>query len=351
LDKSDKLPEKETIQAKSIFHGTQIKDYQGRSFVDPPTDLKNVDHECWLPKKWIHTWTGHTKGVQAIRFFPTYGHLILSASFDTKVKLWDVYNKRQVIRTYLGHSKAVRDICFTNDGRRFISSGLDKQINLWDTETGECIGSYTNGKIPYCVKFNPNQEKQHIFLAGCSDKRIIQFDTNSGKITQEYDQHLGAINSINFIDNGRRFITSSDDKSLRVWEFGIPVVIKYISEPHMHSMPTVAVHPNGKWFLAQSLDNQILVYSTTDRFRQHKKKVFKGHLVAGFACQVGFSSDGRYVISGDSNGSLWIWDWKTTKILKTIKCHQGVCIDVEWHPIEASKVATCGWDGTIKFWD
>lgn len=72
-----------------------------------------------------------------------------------------------------------------------------------------------------------------------------QWDIRSGKITQQYDQHLGPVNTITFVDSGRRFVTSSDDKSIRVWEYGIPVVIKYISEPHMHSMPSVQVHPNG----------------------------------------------------------------------------------------------------------
>lgn len=45
-------------------------------------------------------------------------------------------------------------------------------------------------------------------------------------VSQEYNYHLGAVNTVTFIDDARRFVSSSDDKSLRVWEFGIPVQIK-----------------------------------------------------------------------------------------------------------------------------
>jgi len=182
-------------------------------------------------------------------------------------------------------------------------------------------------------------------------KKIIQWDIRQNQIVQEYDQHLGAVNTITFIDDNRRFVTSSDDKSIRIWEYGIPVVIKYISEPHMHSMPSIAVHPNGNWFVGQSLDNQLLVYSTRERFKLNKKKRFLGHLVAGFACQVNFAPDGRFIMSGDSDGKLWFWDWKSTKVYRTLRCHNGVCIGCEWHPIEPSRVATCGWDGAIHYWD
>ena len=42
---------------------------------------------------------------------------------------------------------------------------------------------------------------------------------------QEYDYHLAAVNTITFVDEGRRFVSTSDDKTIRVWEVGIPVQV------------------------------------------------------------------------------------------------------------------------------
>ena len=38
----------------------------------------------------------------------------------------------------------------------------------------------------------------------------------------------GAVNTITFCDDNRRFVSTSDDKSMRVWEWDIPVDMKYI---------------------------------------------------------------------------------------------------------------------------
>lgn len=37
----------------------------------------------------------------------------------------------------LGHSKAVRDICFNNSGTKFLSAAYDRYLKLWDSETGK----------------------------------------------------------------------------------------------------------------------------------------------------------------------------------------------------------------------
>ncbi|CAK0783096.1 hypothetical protein CVIRNUC_006291 [Coccomyxa viridis] len=340
------------IPEKTNFHGKhEVDPITKRSWIEAPKNTRKENEYCYLPKKHVHTWSGHTKGVNAIRFYPDSGHLLLSAGLDGKIKIWDVFGSGKCMRTYMGHSKGVKDISFSNDGRKFLSSSYDKVVKLWDTETGKVLQSFGEGKMFFTARFHPDDDKQNVIMAGCGDKKIYQWDSDTGDLVQEYNYHLGAVNTVTFVDEGRRFVSTSDDKTIRVWEFGIPVQIKYIADPSLHSIPAVAVHPNKQWFIGTSLDNQIVTYAARDRFRQNRKKVFKGHTVAGYACQPAFSPDGRYVLSGDGEGKLWFWDWKTCKAYRTIKAHQTVTIGCEWHPLETSKVATCGWDGLIKYWD
>jgi pre-mRNA-processing factor 17 len=103
---------------------------------------------------------------------------------DSKVKLWEVYGNRKLIRTYNGHKMPVRDICFNNNGNEFLSASFDTYVKLWDTETGQVKNRFHHGHRVYCVKFNPDEDKQNVFLAGTQNKKVIQWDTRSGEITQ-----------------------------------------------------------------------------------------------------------------------------------------------------------------------
>ncbi|KAL9018725.1 MAG: hypothetical protein Q9185_003955 [Variospora sp. 1 TL-2023] len=353
-DYQEDLTNTETTQ----FHGTSPLDYQNRTYMHVPQDL-DIDLRAELgstqnyhPKKLIHTWKSHTKAINALRFFPNFGHLLLSASADTKVKLWDVYHSRSLLRTYSGHTKSVTDTTFSPSGTHFLTGSYDRHMKLWDTETGACISRFqTSTKaVPHVLRFYPSTDT-HEFLVGTSDKKIVQFDTRSGEMTQEYDHHLQAVNTITFCDENRRFITTSDDRSLRAWEYNIPVPIKYIAEPHLFSLVRATPHPNGKSVAFQSADNQIVVYASTDRFRQNRKKSFRGHNTAGYAIDVSISPDGQFLMSGDSSGFVCFWDFKSCKMWHKIQAHEGATVCAQWHPKESSKVATAGLDGAIKYWD
>lgn len=128
---------------------------------------------------------------------------------------------------------------------------------------------------------------------------------------------------------------------------------KHISEPDMHAVPATTIHPNNKYFAGQSMDNKIVIYDIKHgNFKLNRKKKITGHINSGYACGLKFSPDGQFLASGDADGKLWFWNWKTCKNYRTMAVHEGsITMDVDWHPIEPSKVVTCSWDGTIKLWD
>jgi pre-mRNA-processing factor 17 len=75
--------------------------------------------------------------------------------------------------------------------------------------------------------------------------------------------------------------------------------------------------------------------------KQLKKKTFKGHNKSGYACQIGFSPNGNFMMSGDGFGKLNIWDWKGMKLFRKFQAHDnGPCMGAIWHPLNPSWIAT-----------
>ncbi|KAI3388259.1 hypothetical protein SNEBB_000700 [Seison nebaliae] len=348
----------ENMDERSLLHlPNDGKDYLNRSFIHIPRDLDDVNlkaddppSRCFMPKEKIFTYRGHTKGIQKLELFPKSGHLFLSAGLDSRVKLWESYKERRCVFTYAGHKQSVRDVSFNRDGTAFLSASFDRFIKLWDTETGKVKGRYTTHKIPYAVKFNPDERRQHLFVAGMHDKRIITWDTRSNDIVQEYDRHLGAVNTITFVDNNRRLVSTSDDKSIRVWEWDIPVDFKYLADPSMHSMPATTLSNNGLFLAFQSMDNKIRIMEPLSNFRWRQKKVFIGHNVSGYACGMNFSPDCQYLCSGDADGDVVIWEFKSCRLLHRLKAHSKPCLDVKWLQHEESRLLSCGYDNEIHLW-
>ncbi|KAJ2517952.1 hypothetical protein GGI11_001800 [Coemansia sp. RSA 2049] len=361
---------------RTELHAQTERDYQGRTYMHVPGELRRLGNAARSgdgagaqtagsapPSRLLKEWKGaHAGGASAVRFIPASGHLLLSSGMDGMVKLFDAHGSLALLRSYGGHSLGVRDISFAPDGRSFLSSSYDGLTKLWDTETGACTAAFAasnrggigsgggrRGASPNVARFCP--EDANVFLAGLSDKRIVQWDVRARESTLEYNQHLGAVNSLTFFDSSRRFVSSSDDKTMRVWEFGIPVVIKLIADAAMHSVPAVALHPSGRWLAGQSMDNRIVVFGTGDRIKPHRRKVFAGHLAAGFACQPAFAPDGGVLASGDAEGRVWCWDWRSAAVVARWSAHDKVAICADWHPCLPSRLATCSWDGSVKYWE
>lgn len=276
---------------------------------------------------------------------------------DCKVKLWDVYRngkERPCLRTFIGHNKPVKMAQFDLDGSRIISLSFDHYAKIWDTEKGDCTLRFNNFKIPYCAAISPGDP--NLILVGSADGGISQWDLRTGEKQLEYLEHTGTVNSIIFIDDSR-FTSISDDNTIKTWDVGTPVPRRTlnINSQAFETFVTGIIHPGNNHLLLQSLSNQIVSYEIEEDLGLGRRisdttKIFTGHNTTGYACHLTASPDGRFIASGDGKGFAFFWDWKTGNLAKRFKVHDQACVGIEWNPQESIRVATCGWDGLIKYW-
>lgn len=67
-------------------------------------------------------------------------------------------------------------MCLNGEKKKRRNNGFfwNPDFQFTSLSTGQCISRFTNRKVPYCVKFNPDEDKQSLFVAGMSDKKIVQ---------------------------------------------------------------------------------------------------------------------------------------------------------------------------------
>lgn len=63
VDGEKEYSENEVHRATTIYHGVNGDYGANKGFVDHPAYLRPKEHACFIPKKWLHTWVGHNKGV------------------------------------------------------------------------------------------------------------------------------------------------------------------------------------------------------------------------------------------------------------------------------------------------
>lgn len=81
----------------------------------------------------IKTLKGHKDFVWFASFNPYGTNMVVSASNDKTIKIWDITNG-ECIKTLQGHKDIVRSALFSPDGNSILSASYDKTIKLWEIE-------------------------------------------------------------------------------------------------------------------------------------------------------------------------------------------------------------------------
>ncbi|CAD0228432.1 conserved hypothetical protein [Planktothrix agardhii] len=206
--------------------------------------------------------SGKLKGlmmVKAVAFSPN-SEIVISASVNGKIKLWDIKGKG-LERGVFYHDSEVRCLAVDPNSNTLASGDVEGCIKLWN------LGSLSNQPIKII-----RQEQQTInSLAFSSDGKRLVSGVNNGnikiwdtKIWKKYSvngQHLEPVNSVAFSPDNNLIASGSDDKTIKIWNLQNQEYSENCTlEEHDKAVTAVVFTPDGKKLISGSKDGTVRVW-------------------------------------------------------------------------------------------
>jgi WD40 repeat protein len=257
---------------------------------------------------------GHSDGLLSFAFSPC-GQLLASASTDHTIKLWNLASGK-LIYSLNGHNDGVGSVAFSIDGKSLASSSwnvsrnTDKIIKLWDVSTGKNIAT----------------------LKG----------------------HTAMVNSLVFSPDGKTLASGSEDETIRIWDVATGRDNATLKSPG--SFPAdVVFNKDGKMLASVNVDsetNAIIMIKLWDLNTQREIATLDKESErpdSDWPCVVNFSPDGKTLVSGHFDGTIWLWNVASGKNIYILEGH-------DFSPIFAfspngKTLASGTGDGEIKLWN
>merc|ERR550539_2064914 len=195
------------------------------------------------------TMKGHSGWVTAIATSPENPDIILSASRDKTIIVWnltrDEENYGVARRSLTGHNHFVQDVVISSDGNFALSGSWDKTLRLWDIATGKTTRRFvghTNDVLSVC--FSPDNRQ---IVSSSRDKSIKLWNTLAEcKFTIDSDMHTDWVSSVVFSPSAKMplIVSSGWDKLVKVWNLS-NCKLKTNLVGHTGVVYTTAVSPDG----------------------------------------------------------------------------------------------------------
>ncbi|XP_038308121.1 apoptotic protease-activating factor 1 isoform X6 [Canis lupus familiaris] len=321
----------------------------------------------------IHT--GHHSTIQYCDFSPQ-NHLAVVALSQCCVELWNMDSCLKVADCR-GHLSWVHCVMFSPDGSSFLTSSDDQTIRLWETkkvcknsaivlkqeidvvfqENEVMVLAVDNikrlqlingktGQIDYlieaqvsCCCLSPHL--QYIAFGG-EDGAVEILELLNNRIFQSRIGHKKTVRHIQFTDDGKTLISSSDDSSIQVWNWQSEEYV--FLQAHQETVKDFKLLKNSK-LLSWSFDGTVKIWSIiTGRI----EKDFVCHQDTVLSCDI--SPDATKFSSTSADKTAKIWSFELLSPLHELRGHKG-CVRCSVFSVDSTLLATGDDNGEIRIWN
>jgi len=253
--------------------------------VSSDLSVKLWDFQTYECKK---TLQGHEHTVSGVCFLPPNGDYLASCSRDNSIKIWETATG-YCVKTLSGHDDWVRCIAASEDGKYLASGSSDHTIHIWESESGNNVVTLRDHThVVETVRFAPEAACSNItvslgatgvlgtgggvapeegeppkawyLVSGGRDNTVKLWEILTQQCIHTFVGHDNWVRSATFHTSGKYILTSSDDKSIKVWSIELGRCAKTLSEAHPHFVTSVDFNKKFPMLASGGVDTKVKLW-------------------------------------------------------------------------------------------
>jgi WD40 repeat protein/serine/threonine protein kinase len=273
--------------------------------------------------------------------FSPDGKMLLAGGLDRDVCLWDLESGK-VVRKFGGRGRAwsTMDLAYSPDGRFALCGGSDGTCRLYDVKSGEQVGSFSgHSRYVTAVAFSSDSRS---FLSADKEGSIKLWSVQPDRGT-EFVGHSDRVVGLSIAPNGFVAASGGLDRTIRLWDMATG---KSLGRAETDSdVYSVVVSPDGRYVLTGQSGNQIVLW---DSKSLKALRTFEGH--GNTVTNIALATDGRTFLSASSDKTIKLWDLTLGKEMRTYSGHHDKVRAVAFSP-DGKRMLSGSFDQTMKLWD
>lgn len=217
--------------------------------------------------KQLNVYHDHDRTTHAVEFHQSDPHLLLSASQDATLKLFDLRDPNSSVSSF-NSTESVRDVKFNPfNCNTFASVCENGTVARWDIrKSDKFVQQFTAHSGPiYCLDYHPTQQ----WLAtGSRDKLIKIWNMSSTKPSLEYTIHtIAVVGRVRWRPERKFQIASCSlvvDYSIYIWDVRRPFIPYASFNEHSNVTTDICFKGVPEVLLSTSKDSTIYKHATRD---------------------------------------------------------------------------------------
>lgn len=268
---------------------------------------------------------------QVVRLLPPYAYGESASSVASVL----VHTSTNKIRC------PVNVVCWLPDGRRLLTGSTSGEFTLWNGLTFhfETILQAHDSAVR-AMEWSHNG----VWLISADQNGQIKYFQHNMNNVQAFAGHRDAARGLSFSPDDQRFVSASDDSTLKIWSFD-EAQEESTLKGHGWEVKCVDWHPWQSLLVSGSKDNLVKFW---DPRSGTELGTYHGHKNTVQACQ--WSPDGNLVATASRDQSIRIYDVRAMQELYVFRGHAKEVCSLAWHPVHHDLLASGGSDGSLLHW-